>query len=168
MSFESTSAVQLEDLLPPISEAAYDLLYLITEASGTPMDRETFLVAFERHYDPALDTIVQAVTRERTPRLAGLARYGLWPRPGDREMPEGESGPAPHIFDIVVHPEMRGLGIGRTLLLHALAQLRGNGNSVVHSRTAVENSGAVALHRAVGFTLRWEDRGFYVWELKLS
>lgn len=123
MSFESTSAVQLEDLLPPISEAAYDLLYLITEASGTPMDRE---------------------------------------------MPEGESGPAPHIFDIVVHPEMRGLGIGRTLLLHALAQLRGNGNSVVHSRTAVENSGAVALHRAVGFTLRWEDRGFYVWELKLS
>jgi ribosomal protein S18 acetylase RimI-like enzyme len=156
-----------ESIVPPIPKAAYDLLYLVTDASGTPMDRETFLVAFERHYDPDLDTIVQAHTRGRRPRLAGIVRYGLWPRPGDREMPEGESAPAPHIFDVVVDPKMRRLGVGRSLLLHAVAKLRDDGNALVHSRTAVHNHGAVALHRAVGFTVRWEDQGFYVWELKL-
>ncbi len=170
--------IAISVLASPIPPEAVDLLFLIADASGTPMDRETFDVAFERHYEPGLDTVLQAVPgasspgtrrrrKERAPSFAGLLRYGPWPRPGQGDAVAVAEGVAPHIFDVVVDPAWRGHGVGRRLMEEVFRRLRKDGAPVVHSRTSVENTAAVALHRACGFTVMREEEGYYIWRLQL-
>lgn len=175
---DAETPIVISVLAPPIPPQALDLLYLIADASGTPMDRETFDVAFERHYEPELDTVLKAVPAASAPGIprrrkrrnsifAGLLRYGPWPRPGQSDPAVPAEGIAPHIFDVVVDPAWRGRGVGHRLMEDGFRRLREDGAPVVHSRTSVRNTAAVALHHASGFTVMREEEGYYIWRLQL-
>jgi ribosomal protein S18 acetylase RimI-like enzyme len=63
----------------------------------------------------------------------------------------GLRGPAGVLYDIVVDPEHRGLGIGRTLLDATLAELRTRGAPRVVLSTAERNEAAQRLFERAGF-----------------
>ncbi|WP_435074027.1 ribosomal protein S18-alanine N-acetyltransferase [Halorubrum sp. HHNYT27] len=56
-----------------------------------------------------------------------------------------------HVKDLAVHPEMRGVGIGRRLLRSALVRLRGAGAAVVRLEVRESNTVARSLYADEGF-----------------
>lgn len=56
-----------------------------------------------------------------------------------------------HIKDLAVHPDVRGEGVGRTLLRSALARLQGIGVAVVRLEVRESNSPARSLYAGEGF-----------------
>ncbi|MGA8007086.1 MAG: GNAT family N-acetyltransferase [Burkholderiales bacterium] len=62
-----------------------------------------------------------------------------------------EGGKAAWLEDLVVRPDRRGRGIGRTLLKHVVAQARTDGVLRVTLLTDPDNERAHALYRSVGF-----------------
>ena len=62
-----------------------------------------------------------------------------------------EGGKAAWLEDLVVRPDRRGRGIGRTLLKHVAAQARADGVLRVTLLTDPDNERAHALYRSVGF-----------------
>lgn len=59
--------------------------------------------------------------------------------------------PVGHVKDIAVHPDHRGMGLGRRLLLTALRSLREQGAETVKLEVRRSNEVAVSLYREVGF-----------------
>jgi ribosomal protein S18 acetylase RimI-like enzyme len=62
-----------------------------------------------------------------------------------------EGGKAAWLEDLIVRPDRRGRGIGRTLLKHVAAQARADGVLRVTLLTDPDNERAHALYRSVGF-----------------
>ena len=62
-----------------------------------------------------------------------------------------EGGKAAWLEDLVVRPDRRGRGIGRTLLKHVAAQARADGVLRVTLLTDPDNERAHGLYRSVGF-----------------
>ena len=62
-----------------------------------------------------------------------------------------EGGKAAWLEDLVVRPDRRGRGSGRTLLKHVAAQARADGVLRVTLLTDPDNERAHALYRSVGF-----------------
>ncbi|MBM4452102.1 MAG: GNAT family N-acetyltransferase, partial [Chloroflexi bacterium] len=55
------------------------------------------------------------------------------------------------IYMLGVHPEHRGRGLGRKLLLAGMRQLKGKGLEVVEITVDSQNVAAVGLYRSLGF-----------------
>jgi ribosomal protein S18 acetylase RimI-like enzyme len=62
-----------------------------------------------------------------------------------------EGGKAAWLEDLVVRPDRRGRGIGRTLLGHVAAQARADGVLRITLLTDPDNERAHALYRSLGF-----------------
>jgi len=62
-----------------------------------------------------------------------------------------EGGKAAWLEDLVVRPDRRGRGIGRTLLGHVAAQARAHGVLRITLLTDPDNKRAHALYRSLGF-----------------
>ncbi len=62
-----------------------------------------------------------------------------------------EGGKAAWLEDLVVRPDRRGQGIGRTLLEHVAAQARADGVLRITLLTDRDNERAHALYRSLGF-----------------
>ena len=60
---------------------------------------------------------------------------------------------AAYIHFVGVHPSLRGNGLARTLYERFFALARANGRTVVSAITAPQNSGSIAFHTAMGFTV---------------
>jgi mycothiol synthase len=74
--------------------------------------------------------------------------------PNDRDRRIGE------IFVIGVDPGHQGLGLGRALAVEGLARLAARGIDTGMLFVAKENTGALALYRALGFTVHRTDRAY--------
>ena len=65
------------------------------------------------------------------------------------------------IYAIAVHPEARGLRLGRRLLEHALKALRRCGVETVFLEARIDNERAIELYRKVGFAHRHHLPHYY-------
>jgi [ribosomal protein S18]-alanine N-acetyltransferase len=65
------------------------------------------------------------------------------------------------ILTLAVHPEVRRQGIGRDLLVRALAEAARRGARAAFLEVAASNAGARALYAASGFTVVGRRRGYY-------
>jgi ribosomal-protein-alanine N-acetyltransferase len=66
-----------------------------------------------------------------------------------------------HINNIAVLPEHRGEGIGRSLLLHVLAEARGLGAKRATLEVRASNGAALALYDRLGFYVAATRRNYY-------
>jgi mycothiol synthase len=87
---------------------------------------------------------------ERDGRLAAFCWTKLHPGAGD-DPPMGE------IYVIAVDPDFQGLGLGRQLTLAGLESIAERGVGVGMLYVDGSNTGAVALYRALGFTVHHTD-----------
>jgi ribosomal protein S18 acetylase RimI-like enzyme len=62
------------------------------------------------------------------------------------------------VDQIAVARSARGLGLGRALLLHSLAELRSEGATSLALGVQANNENAIGLYRAVGFEIEREWR----------
>jgi ribosomal protein S18 acetylase RimI-like enzyme len=60
---------------------------------------------------------------------------------------------AAYIHFVGVHPSLRGAGLARTLYERFFALAREHGRRVVSAITAPQNTGSIAFHTAMGFTV---------------
>jgi len=65
------------------------------------------------------------------------------------------------LLNIVVHPELRRQGLGRNLLLTALAGLSLRGAARCFLEVRVSNARAIALYRSLGFRVDGKRRDYY-------
>ncbi|QIK36849.1 ribosomal protein S18-alanine N-acetyltransferase [Caldichromatium japonicum] len=65
------------------------------------------------------------------------------------------------IFNLCVHPQWQGRGIGRSLLHHLLQVARQHGAKTAFLEVRVSNSIALALYRSEGFCEMALRRGYY-------
>ncbi len=66
-----------------------------------------------------------------------------------------------HISNIAVHPCVRRRGVGRKLLISALAQASRHGAKTASLEVRASNLAAQALYRHLGFTVVGRRRGYY-------
>jgi mycothiol synthase len=64
------------------------------------------------------------------------------------------------IFVIGVDPSRQGTGLGRALAVEGLARISALGITTGMLFVAAENTGALALYRALGFTVHRVDRAY--------
>lgn len=103
-----------------------------------------------------------------TQRLAQRTSYD-WFRPEDLLLLEGAGGPAGihwtkrrgrgvgECYNLAVHPDQQGRGLGAVLLRAGLAHLRRVGCREVLLWVDLSNERAVRLYTSHGFRTRWED-----------
>jgi ribosomal-protein-alanine N-acetyltransferase len=72
---------------------------------------------------------------------------------------------AGHIITIDIAPAARRLGVGRLLMEALLERLRSTGTVIVKLEVAVDNVGAQAFYRKLGFSETGRIRGFYMGKL---
>jgi ribosomal-protein-alanine N-acetyltransferase len=65
------------------------------------------------------------------------------------------------VMTIAVDPAARGNGLGRALLAHAIADLRGRGVRTMFLEVGVRNVPAIALYRMMGFVACGKRKGYY-------
>ncbi len=70
-------------------------------------------------------------------------------------------GEEAHILTIAVRPEFRGQGIGRWLLLHLLAEARGEGCDSVVLEVRPSNEAALRLYETLGFVMISRRKRYY-------
>lgn len=63
----------------------------------------------------------------------------------------GEGKGIAHLCSLAVHPNFRGRGIAKRLLLSLIEELKNRGFKNLHLEVRVGNKGAIALYRSVGF-----------------
>lgn len=56
-----------------------------------------------------------------------------------------------HIANIAIHPDLRGQGLGRGLLVHGLKQAATDGMTMAQLEVRVSNVPAIQLYRSLGF-----------------
>jgi ribosomal protein S18 acetylase RimI-like enzyme len=92
----------------------------------------------------ATSTIAESGTAEgKGGELAGFLIGFLSPSQPD----------AAYIHFVGVHPSLRGAGLARTLYERFFALAREHGRRVVSAITAPQNTGSIAFHTAMGFTV---------------
>lgn len=101
-------------------------------------------------YGPTGLGLFQALIALRGGRPVGLCLYtyafsGWRGRPGV------------YVEDLFVDPSERGSGLGRTLLAAALRREAANGCTFAKLEVDVENDGAIAFYRHLGFTIVDDD-----------
>ena len=113
---------------------------MVPKADATSLDR----------YGPTGLGLFQALIALRAGRPVGLCLYtyafsGWRGRPGV------------YIEDLFVDPSERGSGLGRTLLAAALRREAANGCAFAKLEVDVQNDGAIAFYRHLGFTIVDDD-----------
>lgn len=86
----------------------------------------------------------------------GLAGFN-WLKVHERRDPDPRIG---EIFVIGVDPSRQGTGLGRALAVEGLARISALGITTGMLFVAAENTGALALYRALGFTVHRLDRAY--------
>lgn len=66
-----------------------------------------------------------------------------------------------HLTNIAVHPEWRGLGLGRALMEEMLARARSFGVRAMTLEVRPSNLPAVRLYASLGFVERGRRKGYY-------
>ncbi len=66
-----------------------------------------------------------------------------------------------HITNVAVHPDFRGRGVGRALIMELLARAAVSGAAMVTLEVRVSNHIARNLYRSAGFADRGLRRGYY-------
>jgi mycothiol synthase len=107
----------------------------------------------EPWFDPKLFLLAFDCTNADAPALAGFN----WLKVHE---PDGVDDRLGEIFVIGVDPGHQGLGLGRALAVEGLARLSALGITTGMLFVAAENTGALALYRALGFTVHRTDRAF--------
>jgi mycothiol synthase len=107
----------------------------------------------EPWFDPKLFVLAFDRTDAGAPVLAGFN----WLKVHE---PDGVDARLGEIFVIGVDPGHQGLGLGRALAVEGLARLSAIGITTGMLFVAAENTGALALYRALGFTVHRTDRAF--------
>jgi mycothiol synthase len=93
-------------------------------------------------FDPTATLLL--FTAERPDEPIALVRTVLAP-------PEEGEAPAGEVLLVGVLPEWRGRGLGRELLRHGVARLRGRGAGVINLTVEADNELALGLYRRNGF-----------------
>ena len=117
--------ISYEDLLPQSvrAEMSVEIAKNMWQGAVEPHPQRTTLVA------------------EFQGAVVGVARIGIDPN-------DGVSG---HLFSLYVHPDFSGRGIGRTLLIEAMTQLRTQGFSRRTLWVFRDNVHAQKLYTSIGF-----------------
>lgn len=96
-------------------------------------------------------------------RYAGLDVYGAAVVDGRvlgygmlRGWDEGYAVPS---LGIAIHPEARGLGLGRLLMEYLHCEARRRGAARIRLKVYPGNTAAVALYRSLGYEFQGEERG---------
>lgn len=66
-----------------------------------------------------------------------------------------------HVNRVAVRPERRREGIGRTLMLHAMAHAQTEGATATLLEVRADNVAALALYQRLGFVREGERRNYY-------
>jgi ribosomal protein S18 acetylase RimI-like enzyme len=135
----SYGSATLEDL-PQLVELLGILFTQEHELSPDPAKQERALRLILAQ--PALARIY--VAREGA-RVLGMVNI-------QRGISTAEGGPAAHLEDFVVRPELRGKGIGGGLIRHAIEQSRQDGLLRLILLTDGDNVNAQRLYERAGFT----------------
>lgn len=70
-----------------------------------------------------------------------------------------------HIVTIDVGPAWRRLGVGRLMMEAVTARCREQGASRLQLEVAVDNAGAIAFYKEIGFDATGRIRGYYMGKL---
>jgi ribosomal-protein-alanine N-acetyltransferase len=108
----------------------------------TPWSRGMFLEDFPRDFS---DTLVAAGTDDEV-----LGYSVCWTIAGES-----------HLLNIAVHPERRGQGIGRALLVECIRRAARAGASRIFLEVRAGNEAAQRLYRSMGFAFRGIRKGYY-------
>lgn len=66
-----------------------------------------------------------------------------------------------HILDIAVHPDYRGMGIGRLLVEKVLEECRKRGAEFVSLEVRASNANAIGLYERLGFVVTGRRKRYY-------
>jgi ribosomal-protein-alanine N-acetyltransferase len=108
----------------------------------TPWSRGMFIEDFQRDFS---DTLVAAGTGGEVLGYAVCWTIG------------GES----HLLNIAVHPDRRGQGIGRALLVECIRRAARAGALRIFLEVRAGNDDAMRLYRRMGFVFRGVREGYY-------
>ena len=123
--------------------ADYDqIIAVVDDWWGRPIGHALARVFLDHFY--ATSTIAESGTAEdKGGELAGFLIGFLSPSQPD----------AAYIHFVGVHPSLRGAGLARTLYERFFALARAHDRRVVSAITAPQNTGSIAFHTAMGFTV---------------
>lgn len=154
------SEVRIRDYVADDYDRIVDLIYLPFEARG--ISREEFLQELRgqssRVFGFGGDRIRVLESVDAT--IIGCYRYSRWPR-------EAVLTTQAHLFDISVHPESQGKGLGGALMTDLLTELKREGYSGVYSHISKSNTRSVGLHLKHGFAQLRDDGDDVLWERAL-
>lgn len=66
-----------------------------------------------------------------------------------------------HITNIAVHPDFRGLGLGKEILTALINEAKSNGSDKITLEVKVSNSVAINLYQGMGFISAGTRKGYY-------
>jgi ribosomal protein S18 acetylase RimI-like enzyme len=122
--------------------ADYDqIIAVVDDWWGRPIGHALARVFLDHFY--ATSTIAEDATAENKGELAGFLIGFLSPSQPD----------AAYIHFVGVHPRLRGAGLASTLYERFFALARAHDRRVVSAITAPQNTGSIAFHTAMGFTV---------------
>jgi ribosomal-protein-alanine N-acetyltransferase len=103
------------------------------------------------------DLIAYEITHPRA--LLLLAAWGEEPAAGYASFRYG--GGEAEILRLAVDPAARRRGVARALVLDGLERLRGQKVASCHLEVRMDNEGAIAFYKALGFSRTGRRRGYY-------
>ena len=134
----------------PIVQATTDEVGQLAELLGILFAQEAEFSPDRRRQERALNLIVEQAATGRIycardgVRVVGMVNLLF-------TLSTAEGGRVAWLEDLVVHPEYRGRGVGRSLLRHAIQVAKDTGCSRITLLTDPTNESAIRLYQGEGF-----------------
>ncbi|MBI3961103.1 MAG: ribosomal protein S18-alanine N-acetyltransferase [Chloroflexi bacterium] len=136
-------------LIRPMTADDLDSVLLLEEASfSDPWSRGLYEHELNDNRLSRYQVVVPAGTPSGLPDVIAQGGWMLF-------------GEEAHILTIAVRPDFRGQGIGRWLLLHLLAEARGEGCDSVVLEVRPSNEAALRLYEKLGFVMISRRKRYY-------
>lgn len=147
MTLKDESKVLLRKATQDDLDRVWEMFSTLSEASlrflPHPIKREE-IEFMMTHIDYEVLLPIVAVVDENNNRIAAVATLGFQKGISRRHRAE---------FDIVVHDDFQGKGLGKALTQHMLNVARAKGLKKVYLKTATENQVALNVYRKLGFVI---------------
>ena len=149
ITLKDGSQVTLRRAVPRDFEGTWEMLFTLSEESlrwlPHPFVREEVeAMTAQTDYDALLPVVAVSIGPDDRGRIAALATLGFQRGVARRHRAE---------FDIVVHDDFQGLGLGTALTRHMIDAARERGLRKVYLKTATGNQRAIRLYEKMGFTV---------------
>lgn len=147
---QATSTLWLEDLHPAVVDAIHRVIAAVVDQGGAvgwlrpPTENETL---------DWLSGWRAAASTGRAGLLLGLHGDRIQALGGWRAAPEGPVGHVVELTKIMVHPDARGLGLGRQVVQGLIDAAESAGAELAVLGVRGNNHGARRLYEALGFTV---------------